>query len=204
MRISKPSLIVALLCLCAMDVRASGEKPDDASPQVGPTTFFVVRHAERLGKEDKLNEAGVKRALVLRDLMASQRIKAVYSSKTKRTENTVKPVADAAKLKILSYDPLPHPKPEWFKSLVRKHQGQSVLIVGHSNTVIPFVNSLGGKFKKKTLDHDEYHRLYIVQVFADGKTQVVRINFGAIPKGTTSGKAGDPGIMAPVRKKAGK
>ena len=45
--------------------------------------------------------------------------------------------------------------------LSRNHAGESVLIVGHSNTVVPIVRALGGVTDFK-YGHDHYHSIFVV------------------------------------------
>lgn len=141
-----------------------------------PTTFFIVRHAEKDAQEN-LNQVGKDRAKALQRFLANQNIKAIYSTDFARTRDTAKPTADVAKVTVQKYEP--NPKKAWFEKLRTKHPGQNVLIVGHSNTVVPIVNGLGAKLKYK-VGYDEYHNLFIVRV-QGGIGQAVRINYGAVP-----------------------
>ncbi len=57
------------------------------------------------------------------------------------------------------------------------HGGQTVLVVGHSNTVPPLVNALGaGPYENLT--DDEYDDLFVVTLAADGSTAAVRLRYG--------------------------
>ncbi len=141
-----------------------------------PTTFFIVRHAEKDEKEN-LSEVGKKRAEALKRFLANQNIGVVYSTDFARTRDTAKPTADAAKLKIQQYGPTPDKA--WLDEVRTKHPGQNVLVVGHSNTVVPIVNGLGANLKYK-VGYDEYHNLFIVRV-QGSVAQAVRINFGSVP-----------------------
>lgn len=175
--------------------------PPAEEQQPAPATFFIVRHAERPGRADALSEAGKKRAVALRDFMVKQRVKAVYSTQTKRTMGTAEPTAKAIGVKVQAYKPLPTPPKEWFAAMAKKHAGQSVLIVGHSNTVVPFTNGFGANMKYKFTE-DEYHLLFIVSA-QNGSAQAVRINYGDVP--TTKAKKIDADMkmapQAPSKKK---
>lgn len=148
-----------------------------AVPLVGqdyqPTTFYIVRHAERDGTNDALTEAGELRAKELAVLMKSLRIKAVYSTDTQRTQSTAKPTAETLELEIQSYNEL---SPAWFNELKSDHQGHAVLIVGHSNTSGMIANELGGE-GDFSLGEDEYDNLFIVKI-EDDQTSALRIRFG--------------------------
>ena len=107
----------------------------------------------------------------------SQEIAAVYSTNFARTRDTAKPTADAVKVKVKQYGP--SPEKAWFAEMLKKYNGRNVLIVGHSNTVVPIVNGLGAKMKHKIPD-SEYHSIFIVRVHGD-LAQAVRINYGTVP-----------------------
>jgi len=151
--------------------------PDAIQQSAKPTTFFIVRHADRDGASDALTAAGHKRAKALRDFMKLQEVRAVYSTKTNRTMDTATPTAKAAHRDVLTYGANPLPGRVWFQDLARKHAGEAVLMVGHSNTVVPFVQGFGAKMNYQ-IDHDEYHSMFIVSVQPDGSAQAVRINYG--------------------------
>ncbi|MCA8970992.1 MAG: histidine phosphatase family protein [Planctomycetes bacterium] len=149
------------------------------SARLAPATFFLVRHADRDGKKDALTEAGLRRAHALRDFLLKQRVRAIYSTDTNRTMGTAQPTATAAKLEIVHYRPLPTPPKEWFAAIAKKHAGESILIVGHSNTVVPFVRALGGKTDFEFTE-DDYCPMFIVS--SNGSEgQAVRINYGEVP-----------------------
>ncbi|MCB9880991.1 MAG: histidine phosphatase family protein [Planctomycetes bacterium] len=191
-----PSLLVSAVALnpavVAQDAAAgpqlvaAGAQRAQTESRTAPATFFLVRHADRDGKKDALTEDGNRRAEALRDFLLKQRVRAIYSTDTKRTMGTAQPTAAAAKLEIISYRPLPTPPKEWFAAIAKKHAGESVLIVGHSNTVVPFVRALGGKTDFEFTE-DDYHPMFIVS--SDGNEgQAVRINYGEVPAERTPEK----------------
>lgn len=179
-------MVPNVLCLLLSALPPVVAPPQESAPR--PATFFVVRHAERPGKADEITEAGRERAKLLSRFMQTQRVKAVYSTDTNRTVSTATPTAAAAGLKVIRYQETasgryrPIPTKEWLEQLARRHAGQSVLIVGHSNTVVPIVNGLGGRMRY-TVSENEYHSMFIVSVDQQG-AQAVRVNFGKVPEKT--------------------
>ena len=99
-------------------------------------------------------------------------VDAVYSTDYERTRDTAKPTAKKLAKKIQPYGRL---TPEWFKKMKSAHAGQSVLIVGHSNTVVDIVNGLGGSSNHK-IEEMEFDNLFILTA-EDDKTKMVRIKF---------------------------
>lgn len=163
--------------------------PAGVQENARPTTFFIVRHANRDGAADALNKAGIRRANALRDFMKLQEVRAVYSTQTKRTMDTATPTAKAAHREVKTYGANPIPDKVWFQQLAKKHQGEAVLMVGHSNTIVPFVRGFGAKMNFE-VDHNDYHSMFIVSVQPDGSAQAVRINYG--PSLGLAGAADDP------------
>lgn len=141
--------------------------------ELQPTTFYIVRHAERAATGDALTKAGVQRAEELATLMKSLRVSAVYSTDTQRTQSTAKPTAKAMELTVNSYGEL---NEAWFEELKDRHQGQAVLIVGHSNTSGMIVNGLGGK-GDFSLQEDEYDNLFVLTV-SDDEARAIKVKFG--------------------------
>ena len=157
------------ICLLALTSQGCNAQ----SPKT--TTFFVVRHADRMGKADALTASGKERAQKLAEMLKHLRVAAVYSTDTARTRATAKPTADALQLSIKTYPG--KPSSQFFSQLQNRHRGQTVLIVGHSNTVGLLVEELGGD-KGIRLGDNEYDNLFVVSGDAPTKMQTVRLKFG--------------------------
>ncbi len=138
-----------------------------------PSTWLIVRHADRPGEEDAITPAGEQRAEQLAQLAKTLRVQAVYSTDTQRTRRTAEPTAKALKLEIATYSTL---NEDWYKELKSRHAGQVVLIVGHSNTAGKIVNGLGapGDF---SIGDDDFDNLFIVTT-TDSQSSAVRLKFG--------------------------
>ncbi len=128
--------------------------------QADVTTFWLVRHAEQVsGKGDvALSTEGHQRAWELRETLRTVPITTVYTTELRRARETAEPIAQAGQLKPALY---PGSLPATAE-LLKRHKGEDVLVVGHSNTVPEMVKALSGQ----TVDpiaHTEYDRLYQVQ-----------------------------------------
>ena len=137
------------------------------------TIYYFIRHAEklRIDKTDqnpKLSEAGLKRADAWREIFSNVNLDAVYSTDYSRTKLTAKPTADSKNLPILLYDP----SDMYSDSFQRETSGQTVLVVGHSNTTNVFANKALGEEKYGQIDDNNNSNLYIVTVI-DGNTSSV-------------------------------
>ncbi len=148
------------------------------------TTVFIVRHAEKYIKDstDKnppLSKEGRKRVKALEKKLKSVQLAAVFSTHTIRTEETGRPLASANKIAIQNYDA------KNLKALAEKikteYAGKNVLVVGHSNTVLPTVNALGGITIMAMIPDNVYNLFYKVTIDAAGKAVVMQEVYGKDP-----------------------
>lgn len=140
------------------------------------TTFILVRHAEKGNdgtKDPDLSEAGLMRAQSLAKLMQATKVDAIYSTPYKRTRNTVTPLAKEKGFDVLEYN-----KIEEMDALLKKYQGGTLVICGHSNTVPALANYLIGKDSYKAFEDGDYGNIIIVSVVERGKNaNVVWLNY---------------------------
>ncbi len=138
-----------------------------------PTLFFVVRHADRVDNQDALTEAGKARAQQLKSVLGPLRIKTIYSTDFIRTKETVQPLAESLSLAPVLYDKV---SDDFLRKVKSEHLGQSVLIVGHSNTIGKIVMGLGAELEP-AIGEKEFDRLFIVAI-QNGKTAVIPLRYG--------------------------
>ena len=135
------------------------------------TTFILVRHAEKdltqSTNDPDLSKEGQARTVKLVELLRNAQIDAVYSTEFKRTRQTVEPVARPRSLPVMSYQPMVR---DDFDLMLKKHQGQTILVSGHSNTIPNLINYLVGEEKYKNLADEDYGNLIIVSVTEQGKS----------------------------------
>jgi len=125
------------------------------------TTIWIVRHAEKEAEpaaDPILTTAGQKRAEELLKSLKHEKIAGIYVTKYKRTALTAQPTAQKYTLVPELYDPTD------LKGLATKvlqfYKGHSVLIVGHSNTILPTITALGGEMPFSMLTDDDYDMLF--------------------------------------------
>ncbi len=171
-RIYKGILFLLSLHLCII---ASAQK----------TTIWIVRHAEKdtafINRQDPdLTATGQQRALDLAAYLQNEPVVNVYSTDTKRTRHTAKHV----KAPIEVYNPK---NLTGLLDLISQNtKGKSVLIVGHSNTVLETIEALGGKRPVPLLTDDDYDYIFKVEIEA-GKLAVVSFyHFGQVHRGGTA------------------
>lgn len=148
------------------------------------TTVIFVRHAEKAAMPENdpgLSPAGEQRVaeltrqLVDADVIAG--IDAIYATPYKRTEETVRPVAEALNLPINSYDA--KDTEAIMEHIVRAHKGKIILVVGHSNTLPALIGNMGASKRVPPIAESEYDNIYIVSIPWFGKTKTIRLRYGA-------------------------
>lgn len=142
------------------------------------TTVLLVRHAEKEypprldDRETPLNPAGEVRAEKLAHVTHKTGVTAVYATEYIRTQQTVQPLAD-----LLEIEPIIYTDVAWLANQVlSEHNGDVVLIAGHSNTVPQIINSLGGSSILSI--GNEYDNLFVVTVFQPGQAHILNLQYG--------------------------
>ena len=147
------------------------------------TTVIFVRHAEKesipaddpgLSLAGQQRVAELTRQLVDADVVAG--VDAVYSTPFRRTEETVRPIADALGLPVNSYDAAD--TEAIMEHIVREHKGKIILVAGHSNTVPALIGNMGASKKVPEIAENEYDNIYIVSIPWFGKTKTIRLRYG--------------------------
>jgi acetolactate decarboxylase len=161
--------------------------PDRASActEAGPLTVHVVRHAEREedgGDDPGLSLAGRMRAHALADALAASTIDTVYVTSLRRTSETAAPLIARQQPEVHTWPIERGQAEQHVRSLVetvcRQHVDQTLLVVGHSNTVAQIVAMLSGH-PETTISEREYDHLYQVRLNPGHSGQVLRVRFGA-------------------------
>ena len=178
---SPAALLAAVLFLLAACVPSSRRlAPTAAEPA---TTVYLVRHAEKAsGTAPGLTPAGTARAAAYPTFFSETDLAAVYTTPTRRTRATAQPLADAKRLPLVEYAS-DADVGAFAKTLLATHAGETVFVVGHSNTVPAIANALLGEERYGNIDHEDYEQ--VIQVIkrgeAPGEGRVFRLSF---PHGT--------------------
>lgn len=175
MRTSRRLSLPAVALLLATAVGAAPAAWATAAPASSTTTVLVVRHADRQGEADALSPRGEARAAALAHLAADAGVDAVYHSPTARTRATARPLAE--RLGLTPVEHPPHAAGPLAERIRGEHDGDVVLVVGHSNTVPAIVEALGGP-AMPDLAHDAYDDLFVVTLGAAGEATVLHLNYG--------------------------
>ncbi len=166
-------------CLVLLTLVALVAPAINAAQDAGPTTVFLVRHAEKAAQpvdDPPLTAAGRERTEVLVRTLAEAGVTAIYSSEYQRTRRTVEPLAMALGLEVVE---LPGAD---FEGLARRiksrNAGGVVVVAGHSNTVPEIIEALGAGHVAP-IDDNEHDNLYVVTIETGGSARVITLKYGA-------------------------
>ena len=164
--------------------------PAVAQDEFKPISVFLIRHAEREQepKQDPpLSKDGIARSQALARLLGSAGVKAILTSQYTRTKQTAEPLATKLGLTVtpftLKISPS-NPRQVAAESTaevtnkILERGGESVLVIGHSNSIPDVIKMLGGDVVP-TIDEKKFDDLFIVTVYAKGKAKVVQLKYGA-------------------------
>ncbi|WP_343303337.1 histidine phosphatase family protein [Chitinophaga niabensis] len=125
-------------------------------------TFFVVRHAEKNpGADSTLTEAGLKRAGKLYRMLKDSGITRIYSTPFKRALQTGDSLRILGKIDTALYKPDSTGESLLYEISRNNDWGKKILVIGHSNTIIPILKSLN-TFPRDTIRDEDYDRLFMV------------------------------------------
>ncbi len=146
-------------------------------------TVIIVRHAEKVdaSRDPQLSARGMERASALAAALADAHVDAVITTQFVRTKETARPTAEARRLTpvIVAAGPDAAAHVRAVADAVRaRPAGETVLVVGHSNTVGPIVGALGGSNVGDLCDA-QYGNFFVLVVPDTGVTRTMRVAFGA-------------------------
>lgn len=148
------------------------------------TTIVVVRHAEKSTddpRDPSLTAAGQQRALALSSVLRDAGVTAIYSTQYKRNRQTADPFAQQSGISITERPITAANAATYAQDLAReiltRNAGQSVLVVGHSNTVPDIVKALSGTSVPPITD-PEYDHIFIVTITGSGPPRLMQLRFG--------------------------
>jgi phosphohistidine phosphatase SixA len=146
------------------------------------TTVWIVRHAEKdtalaTRANPDLNVLGKQRALDLASFLKQEKVEFIYSTDTKRTKQTA--AHFTAPITIYS----PQKLQELPSLLDATAKGKTVLLIGHSNTVLETIEALGGQRPVKALSDEDYDYIFKVELKQNAPTIVKAFQFGKAHRG---------------------
>ena len=149
---------------------------------ISAATIIVVRHADRasgMSADALLSPAGEERARQLADVLKSAQVQRIYVTEVRRTQQTAEPLAARLHLKPIviakaDIDAL-------VTQLRKAGDDETVLVVGHADTVPLIIDRLGGGAVPAFRD-TEYDRLMVLVTGSGGKARVVTLRYGTVER----------------------
>ncbi|ADB40748.1 SixA phosphatase family protein [Spirosoma linguale] len=125
------------------------------------TTVYIVRHAEKVNETDTtdLTPAGYARATALAEKLGNAGIDSIFSTPYYRTRQTVQPLARRVGVPIVDYTAKPT---DAIVERVKTIRGKTVLVVGHSNTILEIARGLGAKPTMGKIESGDFDNLFQV------------------------------------------
>lgn len=184
MRASFRALLLAAsvpFALAAQQHDPSHHAPGASAPHEEPTIVIFVRHGERGSEpadDPRLTPAGEARALALVEALKDAKVDVVIHTPRVRTRDSALPVARHFGL-TPEVVPLAagNAHIEAMTAAIKRHHGKTVVVVGHSNTIMRYIAALGGPNRADLCDH-EYNGLYTLALI-HGKASLVEGQYGA-------------------------
>ena len=103
-------------------------------------------------------------------------IGAIYATQYKRTQQTVKPLADKLGIPITQVDA--KNTAEVIRQIRSRHNGEVVFVSGHNNTVPEMIAALGGPHLP-IIPETEFDNLYVVTVYRVGGAKLLKLKYGS-------------------------
>ncbi len=128
---------------------------------------YLMRHAEKAAddpRDPSLNEKGDIRAKQLVSFFENQSFDRFFSTPYKRTKGTVAYLAEKNGKEITEYAPTMHNE---LVKQVKALDGETVFIVGHSNTIPDLLNKFTNSDEYKMIDHERYGDIWLVTIDGD-------------------------------------
>ena len=180
-------LVIALLAAIAFPAAV---RPIDQPPMI----LILVRHAEKKivppeNKDPDLSPAGQARAEELARMFGDTGIAAIYVTQYKRTQQTVKPLADRLGLTAIRIDA--KETKELVKQIRSRNAGQVIFIAGHNNSVPEIIAAMGGP-QLSIIPETEFDNLYILIVQGDGSARLLKMKYGS-----SVAPSGNQGMVKP-------
>jgi len=158
----------------AVDARA------DAGRDTTATTVILVRHAEKVthppGGDAGLDTKGIVRAQELKRVLADAGIQAIYASQFGRARLTAAPLAESLHDSVRTYDA--NRNDLLAARIHREHRGQTILVVGHTDSIAEFFEQLTGA-RLNEGSAIAYDRMFVITLLAGGRHTVTRLRYGA-------------------------
>ena len=128
------------------------------------TKIYLVRHAEKeSGNDPVLTENGKKRAGDLMRKLKDKNVQRIYVTQYKRTQMTGDSLRIQLGIDTVHYKADTTGEDIYNKIIAKADGGKTILIIGHSNTILRIIKKFGiVNFKQTDIPDAEFDNLYLV------------------------------------------
>ena len=165
-------MAAALIMLSAIPVIAESDH--------SLTTVILVRHAEKASdtEDPPLSDAGKSRARELRRVLEGTPIDVIYTTQYARTRETAEPLAKALNVEARVFPAGKTYAADLAAHIRREHPGETVLVVGHSNSTVNVMRQLGVA-NPPHIPESQYDDLFVCSLAGDS-AKMVALRYGAV------------------------
>ncbi|WP_296619067.1 histidine phosphatase family protein [Marivirga sp.] len=145
-------ILAAIIIMAFMAVSCSNENENKV--------VYIVRHAEKdvVPKNDPpLTTDGVIRSVDLASWFKDIDIDTVFTTDFVRMRETAKPLIEQQNLELSVYDAKDY---EGFAKQLKKMKADTILVVGHSNTILEQIEALGFDRPQEEIKENEYDNIF--------------------------------------------
>lgn len=138
--------------------------------------IYMVRHAEKdvVPKNDPpLTTDGVIRSVDLASWFKDIKIDSIFSTEYVRMKETAKPLSENKNLDISIYDAKDS---KGFAKQLKEMQADTILVIGHSNTILEQIEALGFKKPQEEIKENEYDKIFECRLSSD---EVITHSYGS-------------------------
>lgn len=154
------------------------------------TRIYLVRHAEKeSGNDPILTEAGKKRAGDLMRILKNKPVHRIYVTNYRRSVMTT----DSMRIQM-GIDTVHYVADTTGADLIARIKsnndyGKTILVIGHSNTVLKLIKALGIKdYGPRDIPDNEFDNLYLVK-YKKGKAYLSQQKYGTVSGTSASMKS---------------
>lgn len=145
-------------------------------PLTAQKAVFLVRHAERQDQstDSPLSNIGRERAARLARMLKDSGITVIYTTQFQRTVQTAAPIAERLGVKpvvVASTD-----RTGVARRILSENGNDTVLVVGHSNSVPEVIKALGYVPEIRIAD-DEHDNIFLLMPGPSGSVTLIRLRF---------------------------
>lgn len=176
-----PRILITIVCFALVALfSGAGFSAGTSNFDDPPLTVILVRHAEKKieppeNKDPDLSPAGLARAQELVRVFGDSGVATIYATQYKRTQQTVKPLADKLGISVTQVEA--KNTPDLVKQIRAEKGGRTVFVAGHNNSIPEIIAALGGP-KLPIIPEREYDNLYILTVQNDGTAKLLKLKYG--------------------------